>query len=99
MKELMRSACAGFFSPLTDAKAITGLVLGSYMNVLLVTVPLGWAAAIFHWGPIANFLLVNIDLLDYNNTFSKNSETYEATKGQQCLQPTEMVEMPTMIAL
>ena len=34
---------AGMWSPVTDLQAYTGLILGSWLNILLFAIPLGWA--------------------------------------------------------
>ena len=31
------------WSPVTDMQAYTGLIIGSWLNILLVAIPLGWA--------------------------------------------------------
>ena len=49
---------AGLFSPKTDLKAYYLLVVGSWMNLLLLAVPLGWIAYFLHWGSVPIFLLV-----------------------------------------
>ena len=48
---------AGWFSFKTDAVAIYGLIMSSFMNVLLVTAPLGITAHYLNWGPVAVFVL------------------------------------------
>ena len=48
---------AGWFSFKTDATAIYGLIMSSWLNILLVTAPLGIVAHFLHWSPIAVFLL------------------------------------------
>ncbi|KAK9852807.1 hypothetical protein WJX84_009290 [Apatococcus fuscideae] len=47
----------GIISPMTDFRAYYQLVIGSWMNVLLLAVPLGWVAYFLHWGSMAVFLL------------------------------------------
>lgn len=49
--------CAGWFAFKSDASAIYGLIMSSWMNVLLVMAPLGVLAHYLHWGPVAVFLL------------------------------------------
>ena len=49
---------AGLISPMTDLRAYYQLVIGSWMNLLLLAVPLGWIAYFLHWGSMAIFLLV-----------------------------------------
>lgn len=43
--------------------ALLRLITSSYMSLLLITVPLGWAAYFANWGPIAVFVLVRHALL------------------------------------
>lgn len=50
---------AGAINVEADAKAIFGLLMSSYMNVLLVAVPLGFAAQIFGWSAGLRFGLVS----------------------------------------
>ena len=49
--------CTGWFAFKSDAKAIYGLIMSSWMNILLVMAPLGILSHYLHWGPIAVFLL------------------------------------------
>lgn len=49
--------CAGWFAFKSDASAIYGLIMSSWMNILLVMAPLGILAHYLHWGPVAVFLL------------------------------------------
>ncbi len=49
---------AGILSPKTDAVALLRLVIGSWMSLFLIAVPLGLSAQVFNWGPIAIFVLV-----------------------------------------
>ena len=48
---------AGWFTFGTDVKAIYGLIMSSWMNMLLVMAPLGVMAHYLNWGPIAVFVL------------------------------------------
>lgn len=43
---------------MTDLRAYYQLIIGSWMNLLLLAVPLGWVAYFLHWGSMAIFLLV-----------------------------------------
>jgi Ca2+:H+ antiporter len=43
------SSSTGFFSPAKDAKAISGLIFSSYLNVLLLVVPFGFLAHFLNW--------------------------------------------------
>ncbi len=56
----MKDMCgiAGLISPKTDAAALLRLVTSSWMSLFLIFVPLGLCAKIFHWGPVAIFVLV-----------------------------------------
>lgn len=47
----------GVVSPLQDVKAIAGLFTSSWLNLLIVCVPLGWLAQLLHWGPYPIFIL------------------------------------------
>ncbi|KAL3154685.1 hypothetical protein ABBQ38_011234 [Trebouxia sp. C0009 RCD-2024] len=47
----------GWFAFKSDVKAIYGLIMSSWMNVLLVMAPLGILSHYLHWGPVAVFLL------------------------------------------
>ncbi|KAK9808608.1 hypothetical protein WJX72_000497 [[Myrmecia] bisecta] len=47
----------GLISPKSDATAIFHLFTTSYMNILLLCVPLGIAAHFFNWGAYATFIL------------------------------------------
>lgn len=47
-----------FWSPHTDAKAIWGLLTGSWLNLMLVLVPLGYISAKYEWGATWTFSLV-----------------------------------------
>ena len=49
----------GWFAPLADAKAIWRMVCGSLMNLLLIMVPLGWAAKLMGWSALCIFVLVS----------------------------------------
>lgn len=51
---------AGLFSPMTDLKAYYLLIVGSWMNLLLVAWPLGWIAYFLKWGSMPIFLLVRL---------------------------------------
>jgi Ca2+:H+ antiporter len=48
----------GFFSPAKDAKAISGLIFSSYLNVLLLVVPFGFLAHFLNWPAGLRFSLV-----------------------------------------
>jgi Ca2+:H+ antiporter len=39
----------GYFAPVSDAKAISGLILSSWLNVLLLSVPFGFVAQFLNW--------------------------------------------------
>jgi hypothetical protein len=47
-----------FWSPGSDLRAILGLLMGSWLNLLLVLVPLGWLSHKLDWSPTATFVLV-----------------------------------------
>lgn len=47
----------GVFAPRQDFKAIFGLIFGSWMNVLLICLPVGWLSGLLGWGSIPTFLL------------------------------------------
>jgi hypothetical protein len=53
------TACAGTIDVAADAKAIWGLLMSSYMNLLLVAVPLGFAAQLLGWSAGLRFGLVS----------------------------------------
>ena len=50
---------AGLLAPLSDAKAIWGLLVSSYMNVFLISIPLGFLAHFLSWGAVPVFVLVS----------------------------------------
>lgn len=53
-----RSECyAGWWSFKTDLKAFTGLIFASWLNLLLVTAPLGIMSHFLKWGPTPTFIL------------------------------------------
>lgn len=45
----------GLVAPLSDAQALSDMLMSSYFNFLLVCVPLGWAAEYFKWGAVPIF--------------------------------------------
>jgi Ca2+:H+ antiporter len=47
----------GWIAPKTDARALWSLFTSSWMNVLLITAPLGIAAHHLNWGPVTVFAL------------------------------------------
>lgn len=49
---------AGWFAPKTDAVAVWRLFTSSYINILLISVPLGFLAKQVNWGAAAIFGLV-----------------------------------------
>ena len=51
------SCLAGWFAFGTDAKAIYGLIMSSWLNVLLVMAPLGIMAHYLNWGAVAVFVM------------------------------------------
>ena len=53
------AACAGVIDVAADARAIWGLLMSSYMNLLLVAVPLGFAAQLLGWSAGLRFGLVS----------------------------------------
>jgi hypothetical protein len=54
-----RVAWAGVIDVSADARAIWGLLMSSYMNLLLVAVPLGFAAQLLGWSAGLRFSLVS----------------------------------------
>ena len=48
---------AGWWSFKTDCKAVAGLLLSSWLNILIITAPLGMASQLLKWGPIPTFML------------------------------------------
>lgn len=50
---------AGYFAPVSDAKAIAGLITSSYLNVLLLSIPFGFAAHFCGWPALLRFGLVS----------------------------------------
>lgn len=48
---------AGWWSFKTDVKAISGLVFSSWLNLLLVTAPLGIMSQYLKWGATSTFIL------------------------------------------
>ncbi len=51
---------AGWVSPRSDAKAVLRLFTNSWMSLLLLAIPFGFAAHFAHWDSIAIFVLVGI---------------------------------------
>ena len=54
----LTSLCAGVISVKGDLTAIWGLLTSSYLNVLLLSVPLGYLAHAMNWAPLLRFSLV-----------------------------------------
>lgn len=52
----------GYFSPAKDAKAISGLIFSSYLNVLLLVIPFGFVAHFLNWPAGLRFSLVGTTL-------------------------------------
>ena len=50
-------AYTGWWSFKTDVKAIGGLIFSSWLNLLLITAPLGIMSQFLHWGPTPTFIL------------------------------------------
>ena len=50
-------------APVSDARAVLELITCSYLNLMLFAVPLGWAAHIWHGGPVLVFTLNFIGLI------------------------------------
>lgn len=48
---------AGWWSFKTDCQAVLGLLLSSWLNVLIITAPLGMASQLLKWGPVPTFVL------------------------------------------
>ena len=53
------TCAAGMFAPLSDLRAISGLIFSSWMNVFLVSIPLGFCAYFLNWGAVPIFVLVS----------------------------------------
>eukprot|EP00891_Asterochloris_glomerata_P005670 jgi/Astpho2/5670/e_gw1.00079.101.1_t len=51
------------WSPITDLQAYTGLILGSWLNILLLAIPLGWAAHFAHFPAVATFVINIVALI------------------------------------
>ena len=51
------AAPPGFVAPLDDLQALSDMLRSSYFNLLLVCVPLGWAASSLRWGAVPVFAL------------------------------------------
>ena len=51
---------AGWWAPRADLRAAWQLLVGSWGNVLLVCLPLGYAAHAAHWNAVATFVLVRL---------------------------------------
>jgi hypothetical protein len=54
------SMLPGFFSPASDAKAISSLIFSSYLNVLLLVIPFGFVAHFLNWPAALRFSLVSV---------------------------------------
>ena len=54
---------AGWWSTQTDLIGARKLLLGSWLNVLLICLPLGWVSHFVKWSPYATFLLNLISLV------------------------------------
>ena len=63
------TAPAGIVSLTGDTKAVWGLLTSSWLNLLLLSVPLGYAAHFLNWSPIARFSLVRFTPR-YRTTFN-----------------------------
>jgi len=50
---------AGYFAPVADFKAISNLILSSWLNVLLLSVPFGFLAHFLNWPASLRFGLVS----------------------------------------
>lgn len=51
-------AYAGWVPGKTDAKALWGLLIGSWLNLLLIVVPIGWVVHFCHLNSVLVFVLV-----------------------------------------
>lgn len=51
------AAPPGFVAPLDDLQALSDMLRSSYFNLLLVCVPLSWAASSLRWGAVPVFAL------------------------------------------
>lgn len=54
--------CTGWIPGKTDAKALWGLLTSSWLNLLLLVVPIGWAVHFAHLNSILVFCLVSTQL-------------------------------------
>ena len=55
--------CAGWIPGKTDAKALWGLLTGSWLNLLLIVVPIGWVVHFCHLNAVLVFVLVRPEIL------------------------------------
>lgn len=54
---------SGYFAPVKDAKAISGLIFSSYLNILLLSVPAGFMAQALGWSASLRFSLNFLSLV------------------------------------
>ena len=54
---------AGWVPGKTDAKALWGLLTGSWLNLLLIVVPIGWIVHFCHLNSVLVFILVRAEFL------------------------------------
>lgn len=52
--------CAGWVPGRADAKALYGLLTSSWLNLLLLAVPIGWACHFAHVNSVAVFVTVSL---------------------------------------
>ena len=73
--------CADWFSPAGDAKAFKGLVLDSWLNILILATPIGWAAHFGHWNAYAIFILNLVSLIPLAMIIGKLTEDLATRYG------------------
>ena len=84
----------GLVAPLGDAQALSDMLTSSYFNVLLVCVPLGWAASCLGWGSVPVFFFNFTSLIPLALVLGQLTEDLALRYGEKSL---EMGKAPKAI--
>ena len=72
---------ADWFSPVSDAKAFKDLALDSWINILVLCTPIGWAAHFAGWNSYAIFILNLLSLVPLAMMIGKLTEDLATRYG------------------
>ena len=78
---LTRLCRADWFNPVGDAVALKNLFLDSWLNILLLTAPFGWASHFAGWDSYATFILNLVALVPLAMVIGKLTEDLATRYG------------------